>query len=112
MLSNWPSRHPPRTCNVLRLISRKDSRAYVENRRELSERFRRLNIRSSPGLDTLVEQAQQTISGVEAQTARDSNRLRQMMARDFEEIQAAVGDLLVDRPRRNVLRRGQMGGAA
>ena len=81
----------------------------VENLRQFFERFRRLNIRSSPELDALVEQAQQTINGVEPQTLRDSNRLRQMVARDFEQIQAAVGDLLVDRPRRNILRRGQTG---
>jgi hypothetical protein len=84
----------------------------VENLQDFFERFRRLNIRSSPELDALVEQAQQTINGVEPQTLRDSNRLRQMVARDFEQIQAAVGDLLVDRPRRNILRRGGVGGAA
>jgi hypothetical protein len=84
----------------------------VENLRDFFERFRRLNIRSSPELDALVEQAQQTITGVEPQTLRDSNRLRQMVARDFEQIQARVGDLLVDRPRRNILRRGGVGGAA
>jgi hypothetical protein len=84
----------------------------VENLREFFERFRRLNIRSSPELDALVEQAQQTITGIEPQTLRDSNRLRQMVARDFEQIQAAVGDLLVDRPRRNILRRGQTGAGA
>ena len=83
----------------------------VENLREFFDRFRQLNIRSSPELDALVEQAQQTITGVEPQTLRDSNRLRQMVARDFEQIQAAVGDLLVDRPRRNILRRGGVGGA-
>ena len=84
----------------------------VENLRQFFERFRRLNIRSSPELDALVEQAQQTITGVEPQTLRDSNRLRAMVARDFEQIQASVGDLLVDRPRRNILRRGQMGAGA
>ena len=83
----------------------------VENLREFFDRFRQLNIRSSPELDALVEQAQQTITGIEPQTLRDSNRLRQMVARDFEQIQASVGDLLVDRPRRNILRRGGVGGA-
>jgi hypothetical protein len=62
-------------------------------------------------LDALVEQAQQTINGIEPQALRDSNRLRQMVARDFEQIQASVGELLVDRPRRNILRRSP-GGAA
>jgi hypothetical protein len=84
----------------------------VENLRDFFERFLRLNIRSSPELDALVEQAQQTITGIEPQTLRDSNRLRQMVANDFSQIEAAVGDLLVDRPRRNILRRGGVGGAA
>jgi hypothetical protein len=83
----------------------------VENLREFFDRFRQLNIRSSPELDALVEQAQQTITGIEPQTLRDSNRLRQMVARDFEQIQASVGEMLVDRPRRNILRRGGVGGA-
>jgi hypothetical protein len=83
----------------------------VENLRQFFERFQRLNIRSSPELDALVEQAQQTINGVEPQTLRDSNRLRAMVANDFSRIEAAVGELLVERPRRNILRRSS-GGAA
>jgi hypothetical protein len=84
----------------------------VDNLREFFERFQRLNIRSSSELDALVEQAQQTINGVEPQTLRDSNRLRAMVANDFSRIEAAVGEMLVDRPRRNILRRGGVGGAA
>jgi hypothetical protein len=83
----------------------------VENLRQFFERFRRLNIRSSPELDMLVEEAQQVITGIEPQQLRDSVRLRQMVARDFEQIQASVGEMLVDRPRRNILRRGNVGGA-
>ena len=83
----------------------------VENLRDFFERFRRLNIRSSPELDMLVEEAQQVITGIEPQQLRDSVRLRQMVARDFEQIQASVGEMLVDRPRRNILRRGNVGGA-
>ncbi len=84
----------------------------IQNLTDFFERFRRLNIRSSPQLDMLVEEAQQVITGIEPQQLRDSVRLRQMVARDFEQIQAAVGDLLIDRPRRNILRRGGVGGAA
>ena len=84
----------------------------VENLREFFERLRRLNIRSSPELDMLVEEAQQVITGIEPQQLRDSVRLRQMVARDFEQIQASIGEMLVDRPRRNILRRGNVGGAA
>jgi len=83
----------------------------VQNLTDFFERFRRLNIRSSPELDMLVEEAQQVITGIEPQQLRDSVRLRQMVARDFEQIQASVGEMLVDRPRRNILRRGNVGGA-
>jgi hypothetical protein len=94
------------------------TRSEAENAYSLSlvrhgtlKRFRRLNIRSSPELDMLVEEAQQVITGIEPQQLRDSVRLRQMVARDFEQIQASVGEMLVDRPRRNILRRGHVGGA-
>ena len=83
----------------------------VDKLREFFELLRQLNIRSSPELDALVEQAQQTITGIEPQTLRNSNRLRAMVARDFEQIQTSVGEMLVDRPRRNILRRGGVGGA-
>ena len=43
-----------------------------------------------PGLDMLVEEAQQVITGIEPQQLRDSVRLRAMVARDFEQIQASV----------------------
>ena len=84
----------------------------VENLREFFKRFRRLNIRSNSELDILVEEAEQVITGIEPQQLRESNRLRQMVANDFEQIQASVGELLIDRPRRNILRRGKAGGAA
>ena len=83
----------------------------IQNLTDFFERFRRLNIRSSPQLDMLVEEAQQVITGIEPQQLRDSVRLRQMVARDFEQIKASVGEMLVDRPRRNILRRGSVGGA-
>ena len=38
----------------------------------------------------LVEEAQQVITGIEPQQLRDSVRLRAMVARDFEQIQASV----------------------
>ena len=52
------------------------------------------------------------ITGIEPQQLRDSVRLRAMVANDFTRIEQAVGDLLIDRPRRNILRRGNVGGAA
>jgi hypothetical protein len=74
----------------------------VENLREFFERFRRLNIRSSPELNMQVEEAQQVITGIEPQQLRDSVRLRQMVSRDFEQIQASVGEMLVGMPRKAI----------
>jgi hypothetical protein len=76
------------------------------------ELFQQEQARVRERFESAVELAQQTIAGVEPQTLKESNRLRQMVARDFEQIQAAVGEMLVDRPRRNILRRGGVGGAA
>jgi hypothetical protein len=84
----------------------------ITNFTEFFERFQRLNVRSNPELDALVDQARQVITGIEPQQLRDSVRLRAMVANDFTRIEQAVGDLLVDRPRRNILRRGNVGGAA
>ena len=84
----------------------------ITNFTEFFERFRRLNVRSNPELDALVDQARQVITGIEPQQLRDSVRLRAMVANDFTRIEQAVGELLVDRPRRNILRRSATGGAA
>ena len=81
----------------------------IANFTEFFDRFRRLNVRSNPELDALVDQARQVITGIEPQQLRDSVRLRQMVANDFTRIEQAVGDLLVDRPRRNILRRAGAG---
>jgi hypothetical protein len=84
----------------------------ITNFTEFFDRFRRLNVRSNPELDALVDLARQVITGIELQQLRDSVRLRQMVANDFTRIEQAVGEMLVDRPRRNILRRGNVGGAA
>jgi hypothetical protein len=121
--SRWPSRRSPRSSSATahlaeRLTGLQDGEPKVfrdtaiTNFTEFFERFRRLNVRSNPELDALVDQARQVITGIEPQQLRDSVRLRAMVANDFTRIEQAVGDLLVDRPRRNILRRGNVGGAA
>ena len=77
----------------------------IENLTGFFERFRQLNIRSNEQLDELVEQAQQVVQGVEPQTLRDNHGLRQTVASELAEVQSVLDDLLVDRPRRNILRR-------
>jgi hypothetical protein len=77
----------------------------VENLTEFFDRFRRLNIRSNDQLDELVSQVQKTIRGVEPQALRSDQPLRQRVATQLAGLQSMVDGLLVDRPRRNILRR-------
>jgi len=77
----------------------------IENLAEFFERFRHLNVRSNEQLDGLVAQAQRTIRGVEPQELRDSANLRQQVATQLAGVQATLDGMLVDRPRRNILRR-------
>ena len=77
----------------------------IENLTQFFQRFRELNVRSNEQLDDLVGQCQQVVSGVEPQTLRDNNVLRQSVASELNQVQSVLDDLLVDRPRRNILRR-------
>ena len=77
----------------------------IENMREFFHRFRELNVHSSEQLDQLVEQSQRILSGVEPQALRDTAQLRQRVAGELSAVQSVLDGLLVDRPRRNILRR-------
>jgi len=77
----------------------------IGNLTQFFERFRHLNIRSNDQLDELVEQAQDIVQGRSPQQLRDNTTLRQSVATQLTEVQNALDDLLVDRPRRNILRR-------
>ena len=77
----------------------------IENLTQFFERFRELNVRSNEQLDDLVGQCQQVVQGVEPQSLRDNNVLRQSVASELNQVQSVLDDLLVDRPRRNILRR-------
>lgn len=80
----------------------------VTNLREFFNRFRSLNVRSSADLDRLVDTAQRTLSGVDPQAVRTSDSLRQHVTAQLSAVQAALDQMLVDQPRRRVLR-GQTG---
>ncbi len=76
----------------------------VENLTEFFERFRRLNISSSQELDELVERAQGVISGVRPQALRTDATLRQETAMQLSGVQSVLDGMMVDRPRRRILR--------
>lgn len=79
----------------------------IENLQEFFARFRHLNIRSNAELDQLVDRTQRLVRGVEPQTLRNDNSLRQQIGSQLAGVQAVLDGLLVDRPRRNILRRAK-----
>jgi len=76
----------------------------VDNLAEFFEKFRTLNVRSSDQLDELVAQAQRAVRGVGAQDLRESGALRRAVAADLSRVQSSLDGMLVDRPRRRILR--------
>lgn len=77
----------------------------IENLSEFFDRFRHLNIRSNDQLDELVTRAPQVVRGVQPQQLRDDQSARQRVATQLSGVQSVLDGLLVDRPRRNILRR-------
>ncbi len=77
----------------------------VENLTSFFQRFRQLNIGSNEELEALVERARQIVGGVQPQQLRDDAPLRQHVASQMAAVQASLDQLLVERPRRNILRR-------
>jgi hypothetical protein len=84
----------------------------VGNLAEFFARFRELNVRSNPELDQLVDRAQRAVRGVGAQDLRDSAALRERVATQLGQVQAALDGLMVDRPRRRLLRQPVAQGVA
>ncbi len=79
----------------------------VDKLTEFFERFTELNVGSNAELERLVNQAQQIVRGVDPQMLRDNGSLRNQIAQELSGVQTVLDDLLVDRPRRNILRRPQ-----
>jgi hypothetical protein len=77
----------------------------IANVKEFFDRFRTLSVRSDQQLDDLVSQAQRVIRGVAPQELRDNPSLRQHVATQLSAVGAALDGLMVDRPRRSLLRR-------
>jgi hypothetical protein len=84
----------------------------VGNLLDFFSRFRELNVRSNPQLDALVEQARQAVRGVAAQDLRDGEGLRQRVSAQLTRVQSSLDALLVERPRRRILRQAASGEAS
>jgi hypothetical protein len=76
----------------------------VGNLTDFFRRFQELNVRSSQELERLVAQCQQIVQGVAPQDLRDCQDLRQHVTTQLAGVQSVLDGLLVDRPRRRILR--------
>ncbi len=76
----------------------------IENLRMFFERFQQLNVRNDAQLDELVAEAQRIVQGVAPQQLREDGTLRQSVATQLSAVQSVLDGLLVDRPRRRILR--------
>jgi hypothetical protein len=76
----------------------------VGNLTEFFERFRTLNVRSNDDLDHLVARAQDLVRGVTPQDLRDNDGLRQHVAREMAVVQSQLDGMIVERPRRQIIR--------
>jgi hypothetical protein len=77
----------------------------IENLNDFFRRFRALSVGSSEQLEQMVVQVQAIVRGVEPQQLRDVHSLRQQVATQLSGVQATLDGLMLDRPRRNILRR-------
>ena len=76
----------------------------VENLSEFFERFGRLNVTGSEQLESVVADARGLLSGVDPQRLRDVSSVRQSVQAGLARVQSTLDGLLVDRPRRRVIR--------
>jgi hypothetical protein len=76
----------------------------ITNLTTFFRRFKALNVRSNADLDRLVETAQHALQGADPQAVRDNQSLRQQITAQLSSVQSALDGMLVDQPRRRILR--------
>ena len=79
----------------------------VTNLSEFFQRFRELNVGSNEQLDQLVNRCEEMLSGVRPQGLRDNTVLRRSLSTNLSTVQSSLDQLLVDRPRRKIIRPSQ-----
>ena len=76
----------------------------VDNLTDFFDRFGRLNITGSEQLESVVADARRLLNGVDPQRLRDSSFARRDVSSGLARVQSTLDGLLVDRPRRRVIR--------
>ena len=79
----------------------------VANMSEFFNRFRELNISSNEQLDQLVGRCEELMNGVQPQALRDNQSLRRSLSTNLSAVQSSLDQLMVERPRRNIIRRSR-----
>jgi hypothetical protein len=74
------------------------------NFRDFIGRFQLLNVNSSPELDALVERAQGLLSGVTPHDVRTLPDVRQQLQAGMSDVRRQLDELVVDAPRRRIVR--------
>ena len=76
----------------------------IGNLQDFFARFKSMNVGSNQQLDELVATAQNAVQGIAPQDLRDSEALRRQIAGQMSAITTALDGMLVDQPRRRILR--------
>ena len=76
----------------------------IDNLQDFFARFKSLNVGSNQQLDELVETAQRAVKGIAPQDLRDSEAVRQQVTTQLAAVTATLDAMLVDAPRRRILR--------
>jgi hypothetical protein len=79
----------------------------VGNLNEFFERFKALNVGSNAELEHLVEMARRAIDGTAPAAVRENVTLRQQITGQLAAVKSGLDQLLVDPPRRRILRQGR-----
>ena len=79
----------------------------VANLREFFNRFQVLNVGSCEELDDLIERARSIVEGVQPDELRNRDALRERVAQQLGQVRQSLDVLMVDAPRRRILRRPQ-----
>lgn len=80
------------------------SNSTVENFAEFAAEFRRMNIRGNTQLESLINQAQSIVSGVDSKAIKANGDLRQTLSTQMNEVRNALDTILANQPRRRVMR--------
>ena len=84
----------------------------VGNLQEFFDRFKSLNVRSNDQLDALVAEARRAVRGVGARDLREGEGLRRAVAAELSRVRSSLDAMLVERPRRRILRQATAAGGA